>query len=80
MYILVALIAPFVSLNLVWLIADTLNALMAVPNLVAVLLLSPVIVAETKKYINNIDLKDTEPVPYLEDIREAEKAPAKAHI
>ncbi len=80
LYILVALIAPIVSLNLVWLIADTLNALMAVPNLVAVLLLSPVIVAETKKYINNIDLKDTEPVPYLEDIREAEKAPAKAHI
>ena len=42
---------------------------MAIPNLVAVLLLSPVIVAETKKYINNIDVKDTEPVPYLEDLR-----------
>lgn len=68
-YVGVAVIAPIVSLNLVWLIADTLNALMAIPNLVAVLLLSPVIVAETKKYINNIDVKDTEPVPYLEDLR-----------
>ena len=73
LYIIVALIAPVVSLNLVWLIADTLNALMAIPNLIAVLLLSPVIVAETKKYINNVDEKDPEPVPYLEDIRKNRK-------
>ena len=73
LYIFVAIIAPVVSLNIVWLIADTLNALMAIPNLIAVLLLSPVIVAETKKYLNNIDEKDTEVVPYLEDIRSAEK-------
>ena len=72
LYLLVAIIAPIVSLNLVWLIADTLNAMMAIPNLIAVLLLSPVIVAETKKYINNIDLKDEETVPYLEDIRNKE--------
>ena len=45
----------------VWTIADILNALMALPNLVAVLLLSNVIVAETRKYINNLDAKyDTE--------------------
>ena len=31
------------QLDLVWLIADTCNALMAIPNLVAILLLSPVI-------------------------------------
>ena len=52
------MIAPVISLNLVWTIADILNALMALPNLVAVLLLSNVIVAETKKYINNLDAKD----------------------
>ena len=69
----VAVIAPVVALDLVWLIADTLNALMAIPNLIAVLLLSPVIVAETKKYINNVDEKDPEPVPYLEDIRKNRK-------
>lgn len=73
LYIFVAIIAPVVSLNIVWLIADTLNALMAVPNLIAVLLLSPVVVKETKKYLNNIDEKDMEVVPYLEDIRAAEK-------
>lgn len=53
-----AVIAPVISLNLVWTIADILNALMALPNLVAVLLLSNVIVAETRKYINNLDAKD----------------------
>lgn len=67
LYIAVAVIAPILSLNLIWLIADILNALMAIPNLVAVLLLSPVIVAETKKYINNLDAEDDTPVPYREE-------------
>lgn len=67
LYIAVAVIAPILSLNLIWLIADILNALMAIPNLVAVLLLSPVVVAETKKYINNLDVKDDTPVPYRDE-------------
>lgn len=66
LYILVALIAPVLSLNLVWLLADILNALMAIPNLVAVLLLSPVIVSETKKYINNLDAVDDTVIPVVE--------------
>ena len=53
----VLLIAPVLALDLVWKIADILNALMAIPNLIAVLLLSPVIVRETKKYINNLDVE-----------------------
>ena len=65
LYVVVAAIAPIVSLNLVWLIADTLNALMAIPNLIAVLLLSPVIVKETRKYINNLDAVDKTPVPVV---------------
>ncbi|MDD7769527.1 alanine/glycine:cation symporter family protein [Suipraeoptans intestinalis] len=67
LYIAVAAIAPVVALDLVWLIADTLNALMAIPNLVAILLLSNKIVAETKKYINNLDAKDDTPVPVIKD-------------
>ena len=62
LYTAVALIAPVLALDLVWLIADILNALMAIPNLIAVLLLSPVIVRETKKYINNLDAVDDTPV------------------
>ena len=60
------MIAPVVSLDLVWTAADTLNALMAIPNLVAVLLLSGVVVKETKKYINDLDAKDTDEVPLLD--------------
>ena len=66
LYIAVAAIAPVVSLNLVWTIADILNALMAIPNLVAVLLLSNVIVRETKKYINNLDAKDDTKVDVID--------------
>ena len=53
-YVVVAAIAPVAALDLVWLIADTLNALMAIPNIIAVLLLSNVMVADTKKYINHL--------------------------
>ena len=40
------------ALPAVWNFADIFNGLMAVPNLVSLLLLAPVIAAETKKYIN----------------------------
>ena len=63
LYVTVALIAPVIALDVVWSIADILNAFMAVPNLIAVLLLSPVIVKETKKYINNLDKKSDEEIP-----------------
>ena len=39
-----------VKLAFVWLLADTLNALMAIPNLIALLLLSPVVFRLTKVY------------------------------
>jgi len=38
------------NLKFIWLMADTLNALMAVPNLIAIVLLSPVIFMLTKAY------------------------------
>lgn len=67
LYIAVAVIAPVISLNVVWTVADILNALMSVPNLVAVLLLSNVIAKETKKYIYNLDARDTTPIPVVRD-------------
>ena len=66
LYIIVALIAPVLALDLVWKIADILNALMAIPNLIAVLLLSPVIVKETKKYVKNLDAVDDTPISVVE--------------
>ncbi len=65
LYVAVLLIAPVLALDLVWKLADILNALMAIPNLIAVLLLSPVIVKETRKYINNLDAVDDTPVPVV---------------
>lgn len=67
LYIAVAVIAPIISLNVVWTVADILNALMSIPNLVAVLLLSNVIVKETKKYIHNLDAKDYTPIPVVKE-------------
>lgn len=65
LYIAVAVIAPVVALDVVWDIADILNALMAIPNLIAVLLLSPVIVKETKKYLDDLDAKDNTEIPVI---------------
>ncbi|WP_263641347.1 alanine:cation symporter family protein [Streptococcus sp. LPB0220] len=40
----------FLKLYLVWVIADIVNGLMALPNLIALLALSPVIIKESKRY------------------------------
>ena len=47
---LAALVGATVKLSFVWLLADTLNALMAIPNLIALLLLSPVVFKITKEF------------------------------
>ncbi len=67
LYVVVAAIAPIVTLDVVWALADILNALMAIPNLIAVLLLSNVIARETKVYINDLDKWDETPVPVVDD-------------
>jgi AGCS family alanine or glycine:cation symporter len=41
------------KLGLVWLLADVMNAMMAIPNLIALLLLSPVLFSLTRKYIHS---------------------------
>jgi AGCS family alanine or glycine:cation symporter len=46
---------PIVDLGSLWLVADTLNAMMAIPNLIALLLLSPVVFKLTRDYFNNPD-------------------------
>lgn len=49
-FVAMVLLGGFIELDMVWIIADIVNALMALPNLIALLALSPVIVAETRKY------------------------------
>jgi len=47
------MVGSVATLKVVWDFADIANALMAVPNLIALLVLSPVIVAETRKHLWN---------------------------
>lgn len=49
-FCLFACIAGTVELSLAWAIADTLNGLMAIPNLIALALLSPVVIMLSKEY------------------------------
>jgi alanine or glycine:cation symporter, AGCS family len=49
-FILFIGVGSVMKLSLVWNISDTLNGLMAVPNLIGLILLTPVVVSETKKY------------------------------
>lgn len=60
-YCLTCLLGAVVNLSLVWSFADSANALMAIPNLVSLLLLSGVIVRETRKYLWNDKLDDFDP-------------------
>lgn len=50
LWILAVPVGTVVSLDFVWLLADTLNAMMAIPNLIALALLSPVVFKLTREY------------------------------
>ncbi len=66
--------------NLAWDIADTLNGMMMLPNLVGVLALSPVVVMITKNYVDRkLRGKDVEPMlSNFEDIQKEAAAAVKA--
>ena len=67
-YSVVIFVGSVSANQLVWDIADTFNAFMAIPNLICLLLLNGVIVSETKKYLwsDNVDGVDDTPIPQLE--------------
>jgi len=50
LWVLVIPLGSMMDLKFIWLLADTLNAFMAIPNLIAIALLSPVIFKLTKEY------------------------------
>jgi len=50
LWVLAIPVGAGLNLGIVWLIADTLNAFMAIPNLIALLLLSPVVFRLSKEY------------------------------
>jgi AGCS family alanine or glycine:cation symporter len=68
LWVIAVFFGAILNLSLVWNIADIMNALMALPNLLSLLLLSGVAVKETRKYLwnNQLDLKDEEEPPQME--------------
>lgn len=66
LFVAVVVVGPVLALDLMWTIANILNAFMAIPNLIAVLLLSGVIAKETKHYLSNLDEVDTTEIPSVD--------------
>ncbi|HII00905.1 TPA: sodium:alanine symporter family protein [Methanosarcinaceae archaeon] len=58
-YVFLVAAGGFLSIEAVWIIADIFNGLMAFPNLIALLALSGVVVAETNKYFKSLEAKPT---------------------
>lgn len=58
LYILAVFIGPYMTVKAVWNIADIFNALMAIPNLIALLALSKVIVKETKAFTEKLNVEE----------------------
>ena len=50
LYILAVFIGPYMTVAAVWTIADIFNGLMAIPNIIALFVLSGVVAKETKEY------------------------------
>lgn len=57
-YVVMVFVGAMVKLDFVWNLSDMLNAFMAIPNLLSVLLLSAVVTSETKRYLWSDRLDD----------------------
>ena len=65
---IVVLVGCSAALDVVWNVADTLNACMAFPNLIALLGLSGVIASETKKYVWDKDAEMGGLMKWMDDV------------
>lgn len=72
-YTFIAIVAigglSILKLDLIWVMADIVNGLMAIPNLIGLIGLSGVVVSETKKYFDNMNKEEI--------VEEAKRAIAK---
>ena len=63
-FILVVFVGATLEATAVWRFSDIANGLMVLPNLIGVLLLSPVVIAETRRYFGNPDWRNPDaPAP-----------------
>ncbi len=76
-HIALIFVGPYLTVSLVWNVADAVNGLMALPNLLALLLLSGVVVSETKKYFSKLKAAKKGEIlqePAQEDAKDASNA------
>ena len=68
-YILCVFIGPYFTVSAVWTIADIVNGLMALPNMIALIALSGVVAKETKSYLTRLKAagSEEEMEPFKED-------------
>ena len=70
LYILCVLIGPYMTVAAVWTIADIFNALMAIPNMIALFALSGVVAKETRDYFKRLKAAENDEdkmVAYVND-------------
>lgn len=61
-FIVLVAMGAFLKLEAIWILADIVNGLMAIPNLIALLALSGVVAAETRRYFKHVEAGDVEMV------------------
>ena len=61
LWVAAVIVGSVLSLPTVWSFADVTNGLMAIPNLISLIVLSGVIVSETRQYLWNDNLDATAP-------------------
>lgn len=54
-FLIMVALGGFIQLEVIWTLADIVNGLMALPNLIGLICLSGVVVKETKKYMEHLD-------------------------
>lgn len=72
-FIVMVGLGAFLQLDAVWLIADIVNGLMALPNLIAIIALSGVVVSETNQYFKHMEeVESSNSKSYVKKLKEAE--------
>ena len=54
-YVLMVSLGSFLTLDVIWILADIFNGLMAVPNLIALIALRKIVISETKEYFDGME-------------------------
>ncbi len=62
-YLVLVASGAFLHLDMIWLLADIVNGLMAVPNLIGLIGLRHVVIAETRAYFSRDRDTESEPEP-----------------